>query len=191
MWTWLWLDQGCQVSKAPLFGEQVLMQGSVDVRETLSEKKRFPIAVHQRGRMLPTVPFFLSSPASVISFPWLLHYSCSFPVVLSAGVFLCSMLTLCRQKLKAASTCTYAAMLQWGILLFFFSLNSACCYVDLGYKLRVFLMVVASMPLLMLNLYSVHSYCFPHLLSIACLHVERAHATIQETRSFWCYVVTG
>lgn len=32
-------------------------------------KKCFPIAVHQRGRMLPTVLFFLPSPASVISFP--------------------------------------------------------------------------------------------------------------------------
>lgn len=134
--------------------------------------------MHQRGCLLPTATFLLSSPASFISFPWLLHYSCGFPVVLSAGVFLCSLLSLWRKKPKAASTCTYAAMLQW-IILLFFSLNSAWCYIDLQYKLRVFLMVIASMLSIILSLYSVRINCFPYRLPLLRLWVCHSNANRQ------------
>lgn len=71
---------------------------------------RKEVALHHRGGTLSTTMFLLP-PLSFLFLDYSIIHA-AFPVVLSTSVFLCSLSSLGRTKLKATSTRTYATMLQ-------------------------------------------------------------------------------
>lgn len=129
------------------------MRGFVDVLETLSEKKLFSCCCAPE-RLLASNCYIS------LFFPCLFHF---FSLITPLFMWLsCCPLCWCLLVFpvismeKETGLPPHAPMLPCCSESYFsfFSLNSARCYIDRQYKLRVFLMVIAGMLSIMLSLCS-------------------------------------